>query len=169
MKTIPVATFNEWEPARELQSRLEKVRIQAIIRDESKLERFWFMSEPAAAIHVEVRQPDYVTARQQIKEWNQRDGILRQAVICPECGSPRIEFPQITRKFLMPVVEACLMLLHIMPREFYCLDCQYSWPKKRPPKREFDLLGFPYDSRFWHPERAAKSPPAESGSSPPAL
>ncbi|HAV63640.1 MAG TPA: hypothetical protein DCY13_14895 [Verrucomicrobiales bacterium] len=156
MKTLPVATFNETGPAGALRVRLEEAGIKSAIHDESKLERFWFMSEPEAAIHVEVSQPDYLRARQLINEWDRSSGVLREAVRCPECASPRVEFPQITRKFLMPVVEAALMALHIMPREFYCLDCQYSWPKTRPPKREFDILGYPYDSKFWHPERFKK-------------
>lgn len=168
MKTIPVATFNELEPARNLQDRLNKSGIPAVIHDESKLERFWFMSEPAAAIHVEVRQPDYLSARRLIAGWHEQSQILNHAVCCPECGSPRIEFPQITRKFLMPVIEAFLMAAHLMPREYYCLDCQYCWPKTRPPKREFDILGFPYDSKFWHPERFANQTRGDAKSSTPA-
>lgn len=168
MKTIPVATYNEQEPAVGLKNRLEAAGIPAVIHDESKLERFWFMSEPAAAIHVEVRQPDYLRARQFIQDWHQCDGILKRAVICPACGSPRAEFPQITRKFLMPVVEACLMVLRIMPREFYCLDCQYTWPKARPPRREFDILGFPCDSKSMQSERYAQTQPSADHQSTPA-
>jgi hypothetical protein len=169
MKTIPVATYNEKEPAEELKDRLAAAGIPAVIHDESKLERFWFMSEPAAAIHVEVRQPDYLRARQFIQEWHQCDGILKRAVVCPACGSPRAEFPQITRKFLMPIVEACLMALHILPREFYCLDCQYTWPKTKPSKREFDILGFPRDAKFLPSEGYAKTqPPGDRQSTPAA-
>lgn len=155
-KPISVATFNEIEPARELENRLNQAGVNATVHDESKLEHFWFMSEPFAAIHVEVDQPDYLRARQLIHDLHEHDQVLDQAVRCPECGSSRVEFPQITRKFLMPVVEACLMAMHLMPREFFCLDCQFCWPKTAPRKREFDLLGFPYDSKFWHPEKFAK-------------
>jgi len=169
MKTIPVATYNEQEPAGELKCRLEAAGIPPVILDESKLERFWFMSEPAAAIHVEVRHPDYLRARQFIRKWHQYDGILKLAVVCPACSSPRVEFPQITRKFLMPIVEACLMALHVLPREFYCLDCQYTWPKTKPPKREFDILGFPRDPNLLRPEPYARTqPPGDRQSTPAA-
>jgi len=90
------------------------------------------MSEPLAAIHVEVRQPDYLPARKLIHEWEKSRGVLKDAVRCPECASSRVEFPQITRKFLSPVVQVAFMALHLMPREFYCMDCQFTWPKDKP-------------------------------------
>lgn len=148
MKTLSVATFNRIEPAREIQDRLARADIKALIHDESKLERFWFMSKPEAAVHLEVEAPDYVRTRQLIATWDQQDGVLREAVRCPDCGSTRVEYPQITRKFLTPVVEAFLMLLHIIPREFYCLDCHFVWPKSKAPKREVDILGFPHNSKY---------------------
>lgn len=63
MKTVPVATFNELEPARQLQAKLQQAGIAAIIHDGSKLERYWFMSAPLAAIHLEIPQPRYLEAR----------------------------------------------------------------------------------------------------------
>ena len=63
MKTVPLATFNDQSQARLLQSRLAEAGVPAIIHDESKLERFWFMSEPLAAVHVEVEQPDRKSTR----------------------------------------------------------------------------------------------------------
>jgi len=61
-KTHCVATFNALSPALVLCQQLQEAGINAVIHDESVLERFWFMSEPLAAIHVEVRQPDYLPA-----------------------------------------------------------------------------------------------------------
>src|SRR5262245_30205251 len=98
MKTLPVATFNERTPAEILRGQFCQAGVNAVLRDESKLERFWFMSEPLAAIHVEVPQPDYLRARRLMGEWENSGEWLRAAVRCPECQSSRIEFPQITRK-----------------------------------------------------------------------
>ena len=156
MKAVPVATFNETGPAQQLRDRLERAGIQTRIHDESKLERFWFMSEPLAAFHVEVNQPDFLNARRLIQEWHESDGVLKEAVRCPSCHSSRVEFPQITRKFAMPVIAAFLMASHLMRRKYYCMDCHFTWPKVEPVERELDPLGWPYDSKFWHPERAAK-------------
>ena len=154
MKTVPVATFNQREPAQLLQRRLEEHGFEVRVHDESKLERFLFMSEPLAAIHVEVKQPDYLRARHLIAEWDQAEGVMHRAVHCPQCHSTRIEFPQMTRKFVTTSIFMLLAVFRLVPREFYCLDCHYTWPKISRHPKDRDLLGFPFDSRVWHPENA---------------
>jgi rubredoxin len=156
MKGLPVATFNELGPAQALREQFARTGIQASIHDESKLERFWFMSEPLAAVHVEVSQPDFLKARRLMQEWQQNSDVLKGAVRCPECGSSRVEFPQITRKFLMPVVEALFMAIHLIPREYYCEDCHYTWPKEKPVESERDILGFAPDSAIGIPSHHAR-------------
>lgn len=154
METVPVATFNEAESVQQLLERLNQAGIPATIRDESKLERFWFVTEPFAAIHLEVSQKRYLEARRLIEEWDRTDQVLRNAVRCPECNSSRVEYPQLTRKFILPTFLRLCMALGIVAREFYCLDCHYTWPtvEKIEPRR--DVLGFRYDSKMWHPEQA---------------
>ena len=152
MNTVPLATFNELEPAQKLRDRLQRAGIPAIINDESKLERFWFMSEPLASIHLEVPQPKYLEARRLVEEWDKSEGVLHSAVRCPECASSRVEFPQMTRKFSTPALGSVLMALRVVKREFYCLDCHYTWPLSVALKPKLDVLGWPSDSKLWHPE-----------------
>jgi hypothetical protein len=154
MKTVLLATFHELESARQLRGRLQQAGIQSVIHDESKLERFWFMSEPLAAFHLEVGRQDFAKARRLMEDWHESDGILQGAVRCPECNSARVEFPQVPRKFITPGLGSLLLALKILPREFYCFDCQYTWPLAVPVTRKRDILGWPYDSRLWHPEQA---------------
>jgi len=156
MNNVPLATFNELEPAQKLRERLQQAGIPANINDESKVERFWFMSEPLASIHIEVPQPKYLEARKLIENWNQADGALHSAVRCPECESSRVEFPQITRKFITPALGGLLMAMRMIKREFYCLDCHYTWPLSVALKPRLDVLGWPSDSKLWHPENQAK-------------
>lgn len=154
MKTLPVATFNERAPAEELRAQFSRVGLNAVLHDESKLERFWFMSEPLAAIHVEVPQADYLRARRLLGEWETTSELLKPAVRCPECQSSRVEFPQGTRKFITPAL--CVMLLnalHITSREYYCLDCHFTWPKVAPEPAGPGLQGFPLDAKFWQSSR----------------
>lgn len=148
-KTLAVATFDNPAPAERLRSKLSQAGFNSVLRDESRLERFWFMSEPLAAVHVEVTQPDYLRARRLIGDWEQSTDLLQAAVRCPECHSSRIEFPQITRKFITPALgQILLTTLHLMSRQFYCLDCHYTWPQVAKALPELDLLGFPRNSRF---------------------
>lgn len=149
MKTLPVATFDDPALAEQLRTQFSQAGLNSILHDESKLERFWFMSEPLAAIHVEVAQPDYLRARRLMSEWEKSTDLLRAAVRCPECQSSCIEFPQITRKFLTPALcHILLTILHIVPRKFYCLDCHFTWPKVPRVEPQLDILGFPVNSRF---------------------
>lgn len=142
-----------------LQERLRQTGIPAIIHDESKLERFWFMSEPRAAIHLEVSPPHFLESCRRISEWDETDHALHNAVRCPECHSSRIEFPQLSRKSVMPGLLSIFMALGIMPRKFYCMDCHNTWPVFVKLDRKLDLLGWPLDSKLWHPERARSRRP----------
>jgi hypothetical protein len=148
MKTVPVATFNELAPAQKLQQRLQHADISATIHDESKLERFWFMTSPLAAIHIEVPQAHYLQARRMLEVWDKEDGALQSAVRCPDCHSSRVEFPQLTRKFVTPIVLRAFMALHVIPPQYYCLDCHFTWSPSVRVEPELDILGFPHNSRF---------------------
>lgn len=159
MKTVPLVTFNDLEPAQQLRDRLQQAGIPAIIHDESKLERFGFMSKPLAAIHVEVPDANYLTAQHFYEVLDPSEGLVQRAIRCPECHSSRVEYPQLTRKFVTPALVGLFMALRIVPREFYCLDCQFTWPAVTPVQRKFDLLNFPLDARIWPGERKHPVPP----------
>jgi hypothetical protein len=149
MNTVIVATFNKRAPAIPLQERLAAAGIDAVLDDQSKLERYWFMSPPMAAVHIEVPAKRYLEARRLIEEWDRNDGILRSAVRCPECGGSRVEFPQITRKNLMPMLWRIFMALGVIRKEFFCVDCHYTWPLASPAAGpELDALGFPRGSKY---------------------
>jgi hypothetical protein len=161
-KTLSVATFNEIEPAQELCRELEKAGVRTRIHDESKLEKFWFLSKPMAAIHVEVDAEDFVKAEQLLRDWGDSIKPLKQAIHCPECGSSRIEFPQITRKFAMPMVETFFMALHLIPREFYCQNCQYTWPIAQKVRPRMDNLNWPVRGHMGDPRTPTTyQPPRE--------
>src|SRR5262245_15876088 len=110
MKLV-LASFNQLEPAIALKGRLEKARIRPIVHDETLLQRFGFMTKPAAAEKVEVDEHDYAIASRLVQEWDKADGALRDAVRCPECQSTRVEYPQYTRKFVTPILVESLISL----------------------------------------------------------
>src|SRR2546429_475820 len=93
-----------------------------------------FVPEPVAGIRLKGHKKDFEKARQRIREWDAGEGILRDAVRCPQCSSSRVEYPQFTRKFFLPNLVGLASLLHIIDKEFYCQECEYTWPKEaRPP------------------------------------
>jgi hypothetical protein len=140
---VTEATFNEPEEARPLCERLEAMGIHAEVKDERNLQKYWFMAEPLAGVHLRVDRHDYERAHQLLTNWDAADGALKHAIHCPECGSSRIEFPQFTRKFISPSFYAVLCKLRLFEKKFYCEECHLTWPlsEKLPPR--LDALGWP--------------------------
>jgi len=112
-----------------LQQRLSEAGIVAQIRDSLYLEKLWFISKREAGARLEVPSTDFERACELLLEWD-KDGALDGAVRCPQCGSFRVEYPQFTRKSLIPnVLLGLAATIGIMEKEFYCQDCQYTWPR----------------------------------------
>ena len=156
MKPVTVLTFNEPERPEPVKTRLELAGIPAAIHDERAIQKFCYLSEPLAGIHVRVDRKDYERAQKLLREWARTDGVLRDAIHCPDCGSSRVEYPQFTRKFVLPAFGALLCAIGgLIERQFYCEDCHYTWSTKAKVLPELDLLGWP-----------KKSPQARPHSSP---
>jgi hypothetical protein len=147
MIAMNVATFEKLEPADTLKNRLEQAGVHAVVHDESWLQRYVFWTQPAATKKVEVDQDDFLKARHFVEEWDKADGLLREAIHCPECHSSRSEYPQYTRRFFTPIVVELFASLGLFPKEYYCPDCQYTWPKTPEAKPELDELGWPVEKR----------------------
>jgi len=142
MEWVNVATFNETEPAENLAARFNSNGILARIHDEHKIQK-WFLAEPLASIRVQVDRHRHADACTRLAEWHEADRVLQDAVHCPECGSPDVEYPQFTRKFVLPSVGLFLSTLGFMEKQFYCMQCHYTWPTKQKVHAPTDLLGWP--------------------------
>lgn len=138
MNMVTIATYDDPKAAEPLQTRFEKAGIHAEICDESKFEWFWFVSKPVAGIRLKVHKKDFERARRLLKEWDAGEHVLREAVRCPQCGCSRVEYPQITRKFFLPNLVSVASAMGIFEKEFYCQECEYTWPKDavtHPPRK----------------------------------
>lgn len=144
MNPVNLASFNEIDKAEAVRDRLDQAGIHAEIYDESKLQRFWFMSEPLAGKKIRVDERDFDRAKEALDALDVQEDVLHYAVRCPECGSPRIEYPAATRKFIGPtLVEIFATTTHITEKEFYCESCQNTWADKAKLEKETDVLGWP--------------------------
>ncbi|HWL52200.1 MAG TPA: hypothetical protein VNQ90_07185 [Chthoniobacteraceae bacterium] len=133
---ITVATFNEWDKADALRLRLDEAGVPAQLFDEGFTQRlWWFVPEPKAQMRVRVEKERSEEALALIARWDEEEGILSDAVRCPECGSSRIEYPQFSRRTAMTVFFGILALFHLLPRQFYCRNCHFTW-RAEPPKPE---------------------------------
>jgi transposase-like protein len=125
---VTIATFNEAAKAKRLKERLQEAGIKADVHNEGHLQQVAFMSKPQANNKVMVEDQDFERVQQLMVEWESTDPDIATALIrCPQCHSSRIEYPQLTRKFMTPALASVLFTLRIFPKEFYCEDCHYTW------------------------------------------
>jgi len=131
---VTIATFNEPAKAKHLKERLRQKGVKADVHNEGHLQSVAFMSKPQANAKVMVDEKDFEVAHQLLVDWEASDPDLgASAIRCPQCQSPRIEYPQLTRKFLTPGLAAIFFALRIFPKEFYCQDCHFTWGKDGEP------------------------------------
>ena len=124
---VTIATFNEQPKAKHLKERLQAAGLKADLINEGHLQKAVFMSKPQANVKVMVDEKDFSKAQELLVQWEASDPEIGSAIKCPQCGSSRIEYPQMTRKFLTPAVTSVLFALKIFPKEFYCEVCHFTW------------------------------------------
>ncbi len=140
---MTVATFNDWDKADALRHRFDGAGIPSQVFDESTTQRIWWFVSPKAHMRVRVEKKNAERAEAVMKEWDATDHVLNGAIRCPECGSSSIEYPQFSRKTLMTVFFAFLTLLRLLPRQYYCQNCHFTWaaePQGPPP--DLDILNW---------------------------
>src|ERR1700720_1921452 len=137
---VTIATFHDPAKAKGLKDRFQQAGLKADIHNEGHLKQVAFMSKPQANMKVQVDDDDFEKAQGLMVEWEASDPDIAAAIIrCPQCGSSRIEYPQMTRKALTPALASILFALRIFPKEFYCEDCHFTWTNEE--ERTF--------GRFW--------------------
>ncbi|MDB6109299.1 MAG: hypothetical protein JWR69_1049 [Pedosphaera sp.] len=157
MDSITVATFNVASNAEPLKHRLEEAHIPVEVHDESMMERLWFVARPLAGVRLKVHSRDFENALRLIHVWDEKEGVLRDAIRCPECRSSRVEYPQFTRKFFLPNLLGILAAIGLLEKEFYCQECQYTWPKEGTKKSATR----PHMAPYYFIEGVQQPPPSE--------
>jgi hypothetical protein len=127
---VNAATFNDESEAQELKSFLIGEGVDARVQDESRLQRFWFMSGSKGGIHVQVPKQQLGIVQQIVREPLSAP-YVKKAIHCPSCDSLRVQYPDLSRKSILPTLFFDLfVLLHITKHKYYCEDCHFSWPKR---------------------------------------
>jgi hypothetical protein len=145
MKTLlTVATFNDAEKAIVLKNRLQNAGVHVEMSDESTTQALMFFHKNLASVRLQVERNDWDRVKKMLADWDAADGALRDALQCPDCKSPRVSFPQLTRKFPMPLfVFSILVKIGLIEPEFYCEDCKFTWPETVPVPQQLDVLNWP--------------------------
>jgi len=129
MNTVPIATFKGLEAAQPFIDRLSQSGMHPRLGHSAVLEKLWFVSKPQCCVSLEVPEKEFERSEQMLIDWN-REGMLCDAIRCPQCGSFRVQFPQFARKSNIPNVFIGLAAeVGLVEKDFYCEDCHLTWPK----------------------------------------
>lgn len=138
------ATFSDLDDAQSAKGELERAGIHAKIHDDSKFQRFIFLSKPLACKKVLVREDQYEKARHVLDEAELRNHVLQGEIRCLRCGSPHVVYPQFRSRFITTTFFNVLFsLLHLIDKTFYCRDCHYTWPAREHLRSRTDILNWP--------------------------
>jgi hypothetical protein len=135
MNRMTVALFPNRATAQPLQQRLADSGVHAEIHNELKLEKLWFVSKHNSGVRLEVPCNEFEKAERLMNEPDV-EPKTSEAIHCPECGSLRIQYPQVARKSLLTNFFMGLAAeAGIVARNYYCEDCHCTWPHdSTPPK-----------------------------------
>ena len=113
-----------------------------ILLDESRWQDRHF-AEHLASVKVQVDESESEAADRQLHQCDVSEHWLDQSVTCPECDSAEVDYPQVTRKFILPALHSILYKLGIMEKEFYCQRCHHTWPTRAKLEPARDPLNWP--------------------------
>jgi len=131
-----VAIFENLSDGLLLEMDLRNKGFEARTYNDRLLQYFLFLCPPHATVRVQVRGNDFKNATYFLDQAPATSTLLRKAIRCPSCGSLRVQYPQMTRKFLLPTLLLHLgIIFRVIVHEAYCESCHWLWslPKKRVP------------------------------------
>jgi len=129
-----VATFADVSTAKMLENVFKSRGIEARTFNDKLLQLFLFLCPPRVTFRVQVRHNDFRRATDLMDADTDISSILERAIHCPSCGSLRINYPQMTRKFILPTLLLHVgIIFRVIDHEAYCEFCHNTWslPKEK--------------------------------------
>jgi len=121
-----VAVFENANDGKMLESFFRDKGLEARTYDDRAFRYFLFLRPPHATYRVQVRHNQLESAGELLDK--DAPAVLEKALHCPSCGSLRVNYPQMTRKFVMPTVILHLgIIFRVIDHECYCESCHYIW------------------------------------------
>ena len=123
---VNVAVFEKVNEGKMLEAFLTDIGIEARTYDDKALRYFLFLRPPHATYRVQVRNNDLKGVTELLE--SKAPVVLEKALHCPSCGSLRVNYPQMTRKFILPTVLLHLgIIFRVIGHECYCESCHHIW------------------------------------------
>jgi hypothetical protein len=130
-----LAVFEREEDARTLATFLQNHGFESRTFNDRLLQLFLFLCPPHATYRAQVRLDDIPAARELIARDNDASLLVQRALRCPSCDSFKVQYPQMTRRFITPTIMLNLgIIFRLIEHEAYCVDCHYVWNLPKAPK-----------------------------------
>jgi hypothetical protein len=138
---VNVAIFESLSDGLVLETFLKGHRFEARTYNDRLLQLCLFLCPPRATFRVQVRANAVWAATELLGIAPETTAILQPAIHCPSCGSLHVNYPQMTRKFLLPTVVLHLgIIFRVINHEAYCEHCHYIWNLPGPEKQGLPRL-----------------------------
>jgi hypothetical protein len=125
---VNAAVFEESNAAQVLEAFFKSKGIETRTYNDKILRLFLFLRPPRMTFRVQVRHGFFKYATDLLDTDPGVPAILQKAVHCPDCGSLRVEYPQMTRKFFLPTLLLHLgIIFRVIEHECYCENCHCIW------------------------------------------
>jgi hypothetical protein len=123
---VDLAVFEDLNAGKALEKFFTGRGLPARTYDDKLFRYFLFLRPPRVTFRVQIR-PSYVRDADGLLAGGMPE-LLCQAIHCPSCGSLRVSYPQMTRKFILPTILLHLgIIFRVIDHECYCEHCHYIW------------------------------------------
>jgi hypothetical protein len=121
-----LAVYESLTDGQSLTQQLADQGFEARAYDDKAFRYFLFLRPPQITYRVQVHRDDATAAAGFLATKN--PAVLGRAIHCPDCGSLHINYPQMTRRFILPTVLLHLgIIFRVIQHEAYCEHCHFTW------------------------------------------
>ena len=123
--------FENMDDGKALEKFLTGHRLESKTYDDKLFRYFLFLRPPRVTYRVQVRGNAF-RAAVELMQIN-APAVLERALRCPSCGSLQVNYPQMTRKFILPTVMLHLgIIFRVIGHQCYCEHCHAMWNLNEP-------------------------------------
>jgi hypothetical protein len=123
---VDVAVFENMKDGQTLEAFFRGKGLAARTYDDKVFRYFLFLRPPRVTYRVQI-QRNYLESANELLNMN-APAILAKALHCPSCNSLQVNYPQMTRKFILPTVLLHLgIIFRAIDHECYCESCHCIW------------------------------------------
>jgi len=121
-----VAVFDQRDAGQTLELFLQNNGFEARTSDDKLFRYFLFLRPPQVTYRVQVKKNRFDDAVKLLEA--NPPPVLAQAIHCPSCGSLHVNYPQMTRRFVLPTILLHLgIIFRVVDHQCYCEHCHQMW------------------------------------------